>query len=51
MLGELELLKKLGNDGQEAVTKDETLREVKEKEKELFEEICYLEKERRMPDW
>lgn len=41
---ELELLKKLGSDGQEVVTKEEILRVVKEKEKELLEEIRYLEK-------
>lgn len=44
LLDELELLEKLLGDGQEAVTKEEILRVVEEKEKELLEEIHYLEK-------
>ncbi|MCM1235862.1 MAG: GNAT family N-acetyltransferase [Ruminococcus flavefaciens] len=44
LLEELELLKKLDSDGKEVVTKEEILRVVEAKEKELLEEIRYLEK-------
>ncbi len=44
LLDELELLKKLDNNGKEVVTKEEILRVVEAKEKELLEEIRYLEK-------
>lgn len=43
LLDELALLEKLGGDGKKVVTKEEILRVVKEKEKELLEEIRYLE--------
>ena len=45
LLDELELLNKLKNDGQETVTREEVLRLVKVKEKELLEEISYWEKQ------
>ncbi|MCM1236262.1 MAG: GNAT family N-acetyltransferase [Ruminococcus flavefaciens] len=44
LLDGLELLKKLDGDGKEVVTKEEILRVVEAKEKELLEEIRYLEK-------
>lgn len=44
LLDELELLKKIDSEGKEVVTKEEILRVVKAKEKELLEEISYLEK-------
>lgn len=44
LLDELELLEKLVGDGKEVVTKEEILRVLKEKEKELLEEIRFLEK-------
>ncbi|MCM1499807.1 MAG: hypothetical protein NC124_15195, partial [Clostridium sp.] len=44
LLDELELLKKLDSDGKEVVTKEDILRVVEAKEKELLEEIHYLEK-------
>ena len=45
LLDELELLNKLKNDGQETATREEVLRLVKVKEKELLEEISYWEKQ------
>jgi len=44
LLDELELLKKLDSAGKEVVTKEEILCVVEAKEKELLEEIRYLEK-------
>lgn len=44
LLDEWELLKKFDSDGKEVVTKEDILRVVEAKEKELLEEIHYLEK-------
>ena len=45
LFDELEILKKLNGEGQEVISKEEILRIVKAKEKELLEEIRYLEKQ------
>lgn len=50
LLDELELLNKLKNDGQETATREEVLRLVKVKEKELLEEISYWEKQEKSFD-
>lgn len=44
LLDELELLKKLGCDGRDVVTREEILRILEKRKKELLEEIHYLEK-------
>lgn len=44
LLDKFDILKKLNGEGQEVVSKEDILRVVKEKERELLEEISYLEK-------
>lgn len=44
LLEELDILKKLNGEGKEVVSKEELLRVIEAKEKELLEEISYLEK-------
>lgn len=44
LLEKVDILKKLNGEGQEVISKEEILRIVEAKEKELLEEINYLEK-------
>lgn len=44
LLDMLDILEKLNGEGREVVSKEEILRVVEAKEKELLEEISYLEK-------
>ncbi len=44
LLDEFDILKKLNGEGEEAISKEDILRIIKKKEKELLEEINYLEK-------
>lgn len=43
LLEEVDILKKLNGKGQEVISKEEILRVIEAKEKELLEEINYLE--------
>lgn len=44
LLEEVDILKKLNGEGQKVISKEEILRVIETKEKELLEEINYLEK-------